>query len=255
MLFRQELYVGFSYYGSGSRTRMPAHRFKNIDVRARHIDAAGSFAGSYHVIEMGRQYSDYVRYAHHFPNFPAIPGFPTTHQVDQLDVKTRAADITGNIGETLAGIVAHRTLGFDAGRIAHLKVDGRTPDYLLHRTPGFSRILRRYIPALKGRGLPRWWAMESKARSKGFSSTEIKEALRQLVAYWYQIQPIYPQGVGYGIIIISDFSFRRRICIYAFIPNPTSPWWATTRLGQWQPDPTVQNVIVDELESSDAFLR
>ncbi|MDQ3903405.1 MAG: hypothetical protein M3247_07175, partial [Thermoproteota archaeon] len=146
-------------------------------------------------MEMGRHYSEYVRYKGEFPAFRHVFGFPRSHYREQLDTKSRASNVTGNIGEIIAGIVAQRTLRFSSRNIAHLKTksNAKTPDYLLRRSTRFKLLLEEINPPLFGGRLPEWWPMESKARGGGSLVTSVKQALKQLAVYWYYICNNEPQ--------------------------------------------------------------
>ena len=221
MKFLQEFYLGFTRLTPGGNTGVYNNISDNLRIRSSRIDTASGYAGSCHVLEMGQHYSEYVRYKGQFPVFPHVLGFPPRPYLEPLDTKSRASNITGNIGEIIAGIVAQRTLRFSSRGIAHLKAKSntQTPDYLLKRTVGFASLLSEIEPSLSAGDLPNWWPMESKARGNGGLIAGVKEALRQLAAYWYHIRNSEPQDVGYGIVVGADFRRPRRVCIHVFIPS------------------------------------
>jgi hypothetical protein len=212
MDFTQELHIGFD------KTH-PAKSLGNLPAPPSLIDTTGGFAGSCHVLEMGRHYTEYVGTGRPVPRLPGVPGLRSLSSIEQLKIKTRAADITGNIGEILAGIVADTTLDLGIHRIAHIKTKKtmQTPDFMLVSTRKFHDFIRANIP-LAGRPLPVWWPLESKARYRSIPNSCIKGALSQLFSYWYSIRKEYPAGVGYGIVVASSFS-RRVIKIHVFVPK------------------------------------
>jgi hypothetical protein len=221
MKFLQEFYHGFTQLTPGSNTGVYSNISDKLIIRGSRVDTASGYAGSCHVLEMGRHYSEYVRYRGEFPGFRRVPGFPHSHYLEPLDTKSRASNVTGNIGEIIAGIVAQRTLRLYSREIVHLKAKttSKTPDYLLKRTPRLVQLLSEIDPTIFGGYLPEWWPMESKARGGGSLTTGVKEALRQLATYWYHIRYSGPQDVGYGIVVASYLKRPRRVCIYIFTPS------------------------------------
>src|SRR5262245_25043820 len=81
-----------------------------IQLNAGSIGGSAAWAGSYHILEMARHYDEYV-VTGMLPSLPVIPGFPVTHPYRRLASKIRAAGVTGNIGESVAAIVARRRFG------------------------------------------------------------------------------------------------------------------------------------------------
>lgn len=219
MKFSQEFYIGFTRLAPHINVGVYKYIPAEVRIRIGQVEAASGYAGSCHVLEMGRHYAEYVRYKEQFPTFPRVTGFPLTPFLKQLDTKSRASNVTGNIGEIIAGMVARRTLKIDAAGIALLKTspNSQTPDYLLQSTTQFTSVLREIVPALIGVTLPEWWPMESKARGVGGSAC-VQEALKQLAAYWYHNRDNDPQGAGYGIVIAVCFNRPRRISIHIFAP-------------------------------------
>lgn len=219
MYFIQDFYLGFSHLTSanlGVRT----HVSDRLRIESLQVDTTAGYAGSCHVLEMGRHYSEYVRYRGRYPAFRSVPGFPTGNYLRQLDSKSRASNVTGNIGEIVAGIVARRTLKIDIGGIAHLKANtfSQTPDYLLSPTTEFEQVLVDIQPTLAGATFPDWWPMEAKARASDRWKDAAMEALRQLTAYWYFNCVAAPQRVGYGVVVATQFERPRRVRVLVFVP-------------------------------------
>jgi hypothetical protein len=221
MEFLQEFYIGMRHYGLG--TGASKHINPKIEISADQLETAADYAGSCYILEMGQHYVEYLGYGSGFPLFPPIIGYPIWAP-HQLDTKSRASNVTGNIGETVTGIVVNRTLKFDSNRIAPLKVQPgvKTPDFLIARKPKFIQILNDIESSLSSLRMPVWWPVESKTRSDGFSTSEVKIGLKQLATYWYGIRRRYPAGVGYGVVIGADLKNPRRICMHVFVPKDKS---------------------------------
>lgn len=221
MKFIQKFYLGLTHLPPSLNPTIYQNISNELRIYSNRIDAASGYAGSCHVLEMGRQYSEYVRYRGTFPSFRPIAGFPRSPYIEPLDTKSRASNITGNIGEIIGGIVAQRTLGFSPRGIAPLKAytNSQTPDYLLKLTVRFERLLAEIEPSLQLVSLPKWWPMEAKARGDGGLSGAVKAALQQLAAYWYHIHKRQSQDVGYGIVIGTDFKHPRSVHVHLFIPS------------------------------------
>jgi hypothetical protein len=221
MNFRQHVYIGLPWFGRRSPARDPDRDASPIEIRASSVDVAGDYAGSYHVLEMGRQYSAYVRYRDQRPLYRYSFGLPAWSPAQRLMRRNRAADVTGNIGEIVAGILARRTLGARASEIAHLEArqDGRTPYYLLVDSDG----VRKYVSGLTGvleDALPLHWPLESKAWSRGAADRDaIRDAVRQLAAYWLDTRAGYPEGVGHGIIVGLALDRPRTVNVYVLVPR------------------------------------
>ena len=69
-----------------------------IQLDVGSVGAASSWAGSYHVLAMGRHYDDYVVTGSQI-NLPPIAGFPVVHPYEKLTGKIRAPGVTGNIDQ------------------------------------------------------------------------------------------------------------------------------------------------------------
>jgi hypothetical protein len=172
------------------------------------IDIAGSYAGSYHVLELGQHFEAYTN--PHTPRaFNSVPQLPNWVPADPLLERNRAADITGNIGEIIAGILAMRVLGVPPHHIVHLRARKKlTPDYLLHDVPQLQAYVSQLAQVPAGR-LPEHWPVESKAGIDSLGRDESEKALRQLVAYWIDISRRYRKGVGYGIVVTTELTTAR----------------------------------------------
>lgn len=196
MIFQQQIKLSIS----GS-----AKSLGDISIDENTIKVAAGYAGSYHVLEMGQHYIEYSNAGTAFPIFSLIPTFPPANIFQQLTRKSRAAGITGNIGEIISAIVANRTLGFETENIAHLVVKDKkkTPDYLLYKTDEFCDLLvnRGIANTTECGAFPEWWLMESKAVTSGSISSSLKDAFRQIALFWYRMLGTYEEGIGFGTII------------------------------------------------------
>jgi hypothetical protein len=215
MDFPQRIYVG------RQEQAWPAVLPKDLPISAADIETAGDYAGSTHILEMGRHFDDYTRDDWEAPTFPAINGLPTSPGMQQLKMKARSPGVTGNIGEGLAGIVARQTLACDVKDIAHLVVKSKqkTPDFLIRHTNGIRSLLMSAMPGLAGRYLPAWWPLESKIRSDGLNNGAVNEGLRQLGSLWCRMKEASLLDVGYGIVVCAGLQSPREIRIHFFLPE------------------------------------
>jgi hypothetical protein len=207
MNFSVQTFVGWQWAPLQFRRRLAlAPTIEPISSVA--IDVAGSYAGSYHVLELGQHFDAYTD--PHTPRaFYSVPQLPNWVPADPLLERNRAADITGNIGEIIAGLLAKRLFGVPPHHIVHLRARKKlTPDYLLHDVPQLQAYVAQIsqIPAAR---LPEHWPVESKAGIDSLGRYESEKALRQLIAYWIDISRRYPKGVGYGVIVTTELTAAR----------------------------------------------
>lgn len=66
------------------------HRLSPIWLDIGSVGAVSSWAGSYHVLVMGRHYDDYIVTSRRI-GLPQIAGFPSAHPYERLAGKIRAA--------------------------------------------------------------------------------------------------------------------------------------------------------------------
>jgi hypothetical protein len=198
-------------------------KLRSVGLDVASIDATSSWAGSYHVLSMGRHYDDYVMTGM-LMSLPAIAGFPPAHPYERLAGKIRAGGVTGNIGEAIAAIFARRYLSAGVDKIAHIKPRQpfkrrKSPDYLMNigiLMPGpFKSILPPKFP----KTWPEWWPVESKARNNEKASSDgRRDALRQLFAYWDLLMAAQPQLVGYGLIVVFKYQAEREVRVNIILP-------------------------------------
>ncbi|HEX8916270.1 MAG TPA: hypothetical protein VF796_28225 [Humisphaera sp.] len=195
-------------------------------VVAQHdIDHVGQFAGAYHVLEMGQHFRDYVEQGN-MPAFPAIAGFPVTAYHEPLTNKQRAQGVTGNIGEAIAGLVAHRVLEVPSNGIAHIRLQRpfrrrQCPDFMIRTGSAFPTVIANLAAQRGVTYCPSWWPLESKARVDGNACDDAaSDAFRQLAAYWYTIAHGPHAGdVGFGFVVTCAYDRNRGVCLRVFMPN------------------------------------
>ena len=90
MYFLQKFYLGFKHLTPLANPGVQSHVPDHLRVESLQVDTTAGYAGSCHVLEMGRHYSEYVRYRGRFPAFRSVPGFPEGNYLRQLDTKSRA---------------------------------------------------------------------------------------------------------------------------------------------------------------------
>lgn len=195
-----------------------------IWLDAASVGSAASWSGSYHVLSMGRHFDAYA-VTNWLANLPPVPGFPLAHPYERLAGKIRAAGVTGNIGESIAALIARRYFGVAISDIAHVKPrqpfrKRKAPDYLMRlgaRMPG------PFAPVTAGLaipGWPTWMPVESKARSTDTGVRQgRKDALDQLSAYWALIAATRPAEVGFGMAVTFNYQAPREILATLFVPR------------------------------------
>src|SRR4051812_22255862 len=83
----------------------------SIRVRPGEVGAACGKFSSTHILRMGLHYDRYM-IANALPRFRAVLAvYSTGRLAAESTPKARANDVTGNIGESIAGLVARRKLG------------------------------------------------------------------------------------------------------------------------------------------------
>lgn len=188
------------------------------------VGATSSWAGSYHVLSMGRHYDDYM-ITGRIITFRPILEFPQAHPYERLAGKIRAAGVTGNIGEAIAAIFARRNLRAGIGDIAHIRPRQpfrrrKSPDYLMRLTSLMPGPFRTVVPEGAAHSWPDWWPVESKARNTvANSNAGRREALKQLVAYWSLLVTSQPAVVGYGLIVTFTYQLPREVRASLILPT------------------------------------
>lgn len=195
----------------------------NILLDVPSIGNASSWAGSYHILSMGRHYDSYVVTPRTL-TFPPIPGFSAAHPYQRLTAKVRDAGVTGNIGECVAALFATRCLKAQVRDIAHISPHTRfqkrrSPDYLMRLKAHLPGIFKSIIPS-GTHAWPDWWPVESKARNSLSGSQAAKRlALRQNIAYWSAIVISQPEDIGYGLIVTFTYDASRSLTATLLLPR------------------------------------
>jgi hypothetical protein len=209
----------FARYGMAG-ARVPLSNLEG--VCDYHIDSVGEFAGSYDILEMGAHFRAYMEVPRRLA-IPEVRDLPHPGFFQQLRFKNRASTVTGNLGESLAGIMACTHLQCTAQDIAHLTTlrpfrRRKTPDYLLRIRGKLPPELMDHIPPATP-SLPEWLAMESKASADGSTArVGVENAFQQLAAYWYTIHAVAPNEVGFGLIISTVYAHPAEISLWVLLP-------------------------------------
>jgi hypothetical protein len=189
------------------------------------MNSISAYAGSYHILSMGRHFNDYVISAAGPPVFPPCMGLPRAYPFLALSNKLRAAGVTGNIGEGVCGVVADAIFGMPLGAFLHVKLKPaaglrKTPDYMFRLGPFLRGVWPAVLPALPA-ALPTWWPVESKARTtRGSVDAAVSsEALPQLASFWYSIRNSFPNAVGFGMTVGFAYEANPRVLINVFLPS------------------------------------
>jgi hypothetical protein len=203
---------------TGGEARIGTIRLKPSDVEA----ASDTFASTY-ILKMGLHYDRYV-VSGALPNFQAVPAVYTAAMLAARSTsKGRATSVTGNIGESIAALVARRKLNAKLVKdvlpvIASTKA--KTPDFTMRLRPMFPGSFQAAVGANHAIGFGRW-PVESKAvETDGRVRSALRKALIQLGTYWYERYPFEPSVCGYGIVVCLIYrSAPRRIRVHVLTPR------------------------------------
>ncbi|MCC6650371.1 MAG: hypothetical protein IT348_04390 [Candidatus Eisenbacteria bacterium] len=194
---------------------------------------------------MGRHFEAYVARPWQ-QQLPQIPGFPPQHPYIQLASKTRAAGVTGNIGEAVAGIVMARLLTSGPVDIAHIRP---VQPFRARKSPDFMARLDFARVSVTVGSAPTWWPVESKARSTANAVDQaIRESIRQHAAYWYTIQNAAPGALGYGCTVAFQYQVPQRIDVVVF--QPGDPARLATKLSSAK---SYRDYVKEVLEDGDTL--
>ena len=154
----------------------PVASIGRIRLDPNAVRAGAGQYGSYYVLEMGRHYEQYV-VTGYLPSLPMVHGITTAHPFVQATKKTRAASVTGNIGEVIAALTVRRKLTTVVRHIRHINTSRkyRTPDYLMRFDPMLPSEFALVLPAGIIAAFPDW-PVESKGKQDcgGNGSSDIK---------------------------------------------------------------------------------
>jgi hypothetical protein len=196
----------------------------NLVLDSSSIHGTSAWAGSFHILEMGRHYQDYVMGAT-LPALPQLQAIPTAYPYQRLKTKIRATGVTANIGEAVAAVFTRRVLGAGVADIAHIELrrafgKRKTPDYLLRIGPLLFPALSALNAAGPLSGGPEWWPAESKARSTETSAVSARrDAIEQLAVCWRLLRLSQPAAVGYGLVVTFVYQPPREVRATFIVPK------------------------------------
>jgi hypothetical protein len=196
----------------------------SIFLNPETIGNSSSWAGSYHILSMGRHYRDYISYA--FPEMQTNY-FPPIENYFQLTTKNAAQQVIGNFGECVAAIFARRFLNARIGNINLLKTKKKIqmPDYLMDlENDQIRNFFDEILPSgflLQSQSSQKWWPVESKATTSFSDNDPRKKAINQLLSFWLNEKSNLPDSIGYGMIVSYAYDEPREVLISLIIPeNP-----------------------------------
>jgi len=169
------------------------------------VGNSSSWAGSYHILSMGRHYCDYIYRPE--PELQSVIEFPKFDCFSRLTSKTKSQQVVGNIGECIAGIFARKRLRANISDIALLTTNAKRmrPDYLMNLNGPEIRGLFSQMPLSENHvsylADKRWWPVESKATKKIGSIDSREKGLSQLISFWAKEKESLQETVGCGLIV------------------------------------------------------
>ena len=208
----------------------PVASIGRIRLDPNAVRAGAGQYGSYYVLEMGRHYEQYV-VTGYLPSLPMVHGITTAHPFVQATKKTRAASVTGNIGEVIAALTVRRKLTTVVRHIRHINTSRkyRTPDYLMRFDPMLPSEFALVLPAGIIAAFPDWPVEWKASKTVGGTDRATLKALIQLGAYWFYQEPYNASGVGFGMIVTLTYQVPRLICITLCVPSNQAALLASIR--------------------------
>jgi hypothetical protein len=190
--------VQLGIYGDG-------HSSGTLDLNEQTIGNSSSWAGSYHILSMGRHYHDYIY--HPESELPTDQVFPKLDTFGQLTSKIKSQQVVGNIGECIAALLARNRLSANVSDIVLLTMNAKRmrPDYLMNLEGSQIRGLFYQLP-LEEKQLSyftdkRWWPVESKATKKIGSINSREKGLSQLISFWAKEKESLQDSAGCALIV------------------------------------------------------
>ena len=192
----------------------PSISLGDLQLNVDSVGSTSSWAGSYHVLSMGRHFEQYV-VTNRSWSVPPILNFPISHPYRSCGWKSKAPSVTGNIGEAVGALFAHTCLGLHISDIAHIRP---RPSFHQRKAPDYLMRMKEYLPGplhgIWAQGAstgPEWWPVESKARSTPSSTNQgVKEGFKQLAAYWHTIHASRPYETGFGMIVSLTYNSHEK---------------------------------------------
>jgi hypothetical protein len=194
-------------------------------LRPQEVGTASDLFSSTYILRMDLHYERYL-VSGYLPSFHAIRDLYTTFSpAASLTKKVRAPSVTGNIGESIASLIARRKLG--SRRIGDIEPiiassKAKAPDYLMHFRPMFPPSFQLATGVNPAIAFARW-PVESKAvATSGKFGSSVRKALQQLGTYWYKRAANEPDVVGFGIVVCliyrDDAAGGRLARVHVFTP-------------------------------------
>jgi hypothetical protein len=198
-----------------------------ISVTPNEIHAACDAFGSQYILRMNLHYQRYV-ITHYLPSHPVVHGiYLAANPAASLTMKKRANSVTGNIGESILGIVARRKLGATSMHdVLPLNVNpkAKCPDFRIRINPSYPTEFGTATGLTLTPGF-QYWPAESKAVESSAKATNVvKRALSQLGTFWYQRRHLEPNVAGFGIVCCFIYKGTKAnplqvIRLYVFVPT------------------------------------
>lgn len=177
----------------------------SLGLNEQTIGNSSSWAGSYHILSMGRHYRDYIYRPE--PELQEDQDFPPLDSFSRLTSKTKSQQVIGNIGECIAALLARNRLSAEVHDIVLLTTNAKRmrPDYLMNLDGPLIRGLFSQIPLTKNHlsyfADKRWWPVESKATKKVGSIDSREKGLSQLISFWAKEKESLQDSAGCGLIV------------------------------------------------------
>jgi hypothetical protein len=201
----------------------------NRNIRPNSVRNIGDYAGSYHILDMGGHFVDYMESPRTVMLAARLnPGFPQGFRYTPLLEKSGDLGVTGNLGEAIAAIAGRRCLGRALDELVHISRTGhnRAPDYVFRfgtLPTCFTQVCQAAnLPAALLTAAPLWWPVEAKSRGGNGGKAGFPEGLVQLFAYWREcLRAGHAIGtVGYGLIVSTLYGFNPgQIRIHLILPR------------------------------------
>lgn len=203
------------------------HTVGKTRLQPNEVGDASALFGSTYILNMGLHYDRYVL-SGFLPKFWAASGAYSAARIAATATKkTRASSVTGNIGESVAGLVCRRW--FKATRLHDIlpivaSSEAQTPDFAIRLRPMFPDAFRVAVGASHAVSFRRW-PVESKAvETPGRVVQALQRAVNQLGTYWYERSLYEPKVCGYGVVVCLVYRSKslarpRTIGVHVFTPR------------------------------------
>jgi len=182
----------------------PEEREEGIPINDGTIGNTSEWAGSFHILSMGRQYRSYV--SESFPNYNPREELLPLDNFLTLSRKNPSQQVIGNFGECIGAIFARGRLGTPIKRIVPLITNRsiKRPDFMMNLEG--SNIRNEFIDVIPAGQFPHleslnWWPVEAKASSGQGAPAQKLRALTQLLSFWKNERENLRLSVGYGLIL------------------------------------------------------